>query len=67
MRFRLVDAAKKDFPVARLCKVLDVCPSGYFAWKKTARLRRASARISCCSLTSGRPSGSRTRRTAAPV
>ncbi|APT35008.1 transposase (plasmid) [Methylobacterium phyllosphaerae] len=33
MRFRLVDAAKKDFPVARLCKVLDVSPSGYFAWK----------------------------------
>jgi putative transposase len=33
MRFRLVDAAKKDFPVARLCKLLDVSPSGYFAWK----------------------------------
>ena len=40
MRFRLVDAAKKDFPVARLCKVLDVSPSGYFAWKN----RPASAR-----------------------
>ena len=40
MRFRLVDAAKKDFPVARLCKVLDVSPSGYFAWKD----RPASAR-----------------------
>jgi putative transposase len=33
MRFRLVDAAKKDFPVAHLCKILDVSPSGYFAWK----------------------------------
>ena len=40
MRFRLIDAAKKDFPVARLCKVLDVSPSGYFAWKD----RPASAR-----------------------
>ena len=40
MRFRLVDAAKKDFPVARLCKVLGVSPSGYFAWKN----RPASAR-----------------------
>jgi putative transposase len=40
MRFRLIDAAKKDFPVARLCKVLDVSPSGYFAWKN----RPASAR-----------------------
>lgn len=33
MRFRLIDAAKKEFPVQRLCKVLDVSPSGYFAWK----------------------------------
>ena len=28
MRFRLIDAAKKDFPVQRLCKVLDVSASG---------------------------------------
>lgn len=41
MRFRLIDAAKKDFPVARLCKVLDVSPSGYFAWKdRPASLRQ---------------------------
>ena len=33
MRFRLIDAAKKDFPVQRLCKTLGVSPSGYFAWK----------------------------------
>lgn len=33
MRFRLIDSAKKEFPVQRLCKVLDVSPSGYFAWK----------------------------------
>ncbi len=33
MRFRLIDAAKKEFPVQRLCKVLDVSASGYFAWK----------------------------------
>jgi putative transposase len=31
MRFRLIDAAKKDFPVQRLCKVLDVSASGYVA------------------------------------
>lgn len=31
MRFRLIDVAKKDFPVQRLCKVLDISPSGYFA------------------------------------
>jgi putative transposase len=40
MRFRLIDAAKEDFPVQRLCKVLDVSPSGYFAWRR----RPASSR-----------------------
>lgn len=33
MRFRLVDQAKKEFPVHRLCTVLGVSESGYFAWK----------------------------------
>jgi putative transposase len=33
MRFRLIDAAKKEFPVQRLCKVLEVSQSGYFAWR----------------------------------
>ena len=31
MRFQLIDAANKEFPVRRLCKVLDVSQSGYFA------------------------------------
>ncbi len=34
MRFKLIDAAKKEFPVQRLCKVLGVSPSGYFAWRR---------------------------------
>jgi putative transposase len=34
MRFKLIDAAKKEFPVQRLCTVLDVSPSGYFAWRR---------------------------------
>jgi putative transposase len=33
MRFRLIDVAKEDFPVQRLCQVLGVSQSGYFAWK----------------------------------
>ena len=33
MRFRLIDAAKEDFPVTRLCQGLGVSPSGYFAWR----------------------------------
>lgn len=32
MRFELIDRAKKDFPVQRLCRVLGVSQSGYFAW-----------------------------------
>lgn len=32
MRFKLIDRAKKDFPVQRLCQVLGVSQSGYFAW-----------------------------------
>ncbi len=33
MRFELIDRAKKAFPVQRLCKLLGVSPSGYFAWR----------------------------------
>lgn len=33
MRFKLIDEAKKEFPVHRLCNVLGVSESGYFAWK----------------------------------
>jgi putative transposase len=33
MRFALIDAAKEDFPVQRLCQVLGVSQSGYFAWR----------------------------------
>jgi putative transposase len=43
MRFRLIDAAKKDFPVQRLCKVLDVSASGYVAWKERPACRRQRA------------------------
>lgn len=34
MRFKLVDQAKAEFPVQRLCHVLDVSQSGYFAWRR---------------------------------
>ena len=40
MRFRLIDAAKEEFPVQRLCKVLEVSPSGYFAWQSRPASRR---------------------------
>jgi putative transposase len=40
MRFRLIDQAKKEFPVYRLCNVLGVSESGYFAWKGRPASRR---------------------------
>lgn len=33
MKFRFIDKAKEEFPAHRLCKVLGVSQSGYFAWK----------------------------------
>jgi hypothetical protein len=33
MMFRLIGQAKKEFPVHRLCSVLGISQSGYFAWK----------------------------------
>ena len=40
MRFRLIDQAKKEFPVQRLCDVLGVSQSGYFAWRGRPACRR---------------------------
>ena len=40
MRSTLVDQAKEEFPMHRLCRVLGVSLSGYIAWKN----RPASAR-----------------------
>ena len=40
MKFRLIDVAKKDFPVQRVCKVLGVSQSGYFAWRDRPACRR---------------------------
>ena len=40
MRFKLIDEAKKEFPVRRLCNILGVSESGYFAWKGRPASRR---------------------------
>lgn len=40
MRFKLIDVAKEEFPVHRLCQVLEVSQSGYFAWKGRPACRR---------------------------
>lgn len=40
MRFELIDRAKTDFPVQRLCRVLGVSQSGYFASRGRAPSQR---------------------------
>ncbi len=40
MRFALIDTAKAEFPIHRLCGVLGVSQSGYFAWRGRAACRR---------------------------
>jgi putative transposase len=40
MRFRLIDTAKVEFPIQRICDVLGVSPSGYFAWRGRPACRR---------------------------
>jgi putative transposase len=40
MKFQLIDKAKGEFPVHRLCGVLGVSQSGYFAWKDRPGSRR---------------------------
>jgi putative transposase len=40
MRFALIDVAKAEFPVHRLCRVLGVSESGYFTWKDRPASRR---------------------------
>jgi putative transposase len=40
VRFALIDEAKEEFPVHRLCYVLGVSPGGYSAWKGRPACRR---------------------------
>jgi hypothetical protein len=45
MSFNIIDAAKKEFPVQRLCSVLGVSQSGYFSWKSCLASRRQGGDI----------------------
>ncbi len=39
--FRFIEREKADFPVRTMCRVLEVSPSGYWAWSKRAPSQRA--------------------------
>jgi transposase InsO family protein len=41
MRFRFIDAEKASYPVVVLCRVLEVWPSGYYAWRRRPEPIRA--------------------------
>ncbi len=40
MRFRLIDAKKAELAIERMCPLLNVSASGYYAWKRRGPSRR---------------------------
>lgn len=43
MRFRFIEDRRADYPVRVLCDVLEVSPSGYYAWRSRPESRRSAA------------------------
>ena len=43
MRFQFIKDHRNEFPVTRMCKVLNVSPSSYYAWRKRSVSKREMA------------------------
>ena len=43
MRFRLIDAKQAELPIERMCMLLHVSVSGYYAWQRRTPSRRQLA------------------------
>jgi len=46
MRFRFIADHQDEFPVTRLCQMLKVLPSGYYAWRQRAVSEREDGKPS---------------------